>query len=74
MPELIKDGITYKTDSEKADLFAGLLSGTFKEDKMDVSFDNCHFLSVKAEVDALDFSDTYFIPINRTELRNRIKD
>ena len=34
MPKLIKDGITYKTDSEKADLFAGLLSETFKEDKM----------------------------------------
>lgn len=68
IPNLLYDGISYKTDSDKATLFSSILTDTFSDINNLDEFDGANLIEVNNVVDNLNLSDCEFKPFNTFEI------
>ena len=73
IPNLVFENVIYKSDEEKANLFASILSETFTDNCTSSDFD-CQIHSyVEDFVEKLDYSDNEFSKVSLAELSGVIK-
>ena len=73
IPTLLENNFSYKTDKEKTDLFASLLSVTYTEAGVESEFDNKFYTEVEKLVLETDYQDNNYPRVTQFELDRVIK-